>query len=67
MYIQREKWGNIPVLHMYNETMSETTSTVFFLHGHLSAKEHNLHYAYQLVKQGIRVILPDAIYHGERD
>ena len=67
MYIQREKWGNIPVLHMYNETMSETSSTVFFLHGHLSAKEHNLHYAYQLVKQGIRVILPDAIYHGERD
>lgn len=67
MYIQQEKWGNIPVLHMYDETMSETTSTVFFLHGHLSAKEHNLHYAYQLVKQGVRVILPDAIYHGERD
>jgi uncharacterized protein len=66
LYIQQEKWGQIPLLHIYNETMSETTSTVFFLHGHLSAKEHNLHYAYHLVNQGVRVIMPDAIYHGER-
>ena len=67
MYIQQEKWGNIPLLHVHNETMCSTTPTVIFLHGHLSAKEHNLHYAYHLVNQGVRVIMPDAIYHGERD
>lgn len=67
MYIKQEKWGNIPLLHVHNETMCETTPIVIFLHGHLSAKEHNLHYAYHLVNQGIRVIMPDAIYHGERD
>ena len=66
MYIQQEKWGTIPLLHIHNETMSAITPTVFFLHGHLSAKEHNLHYAYHLVNHGIRVIMPDAIYHGER-
>ena len=67
MYIQQEKWGNIPLLHVHNETMCSTTPTVIFSHGHLSAKEHNLHYAYHLVNQGVRVIMPDAIYHGERD
>ncbi len=67
MYIQQEKWGQIPLLHIYNESMCETTPIVFFLHGHLSAKEHNLHYGYHLVNQGVRVIMPDAVYHGERD
>ncbi|WP_442956637.1 prolyl oligopeptidase family serine peptidase [Planococcus sp. PAMC 21323] len=40
--------------------------TVIFFHGHMSAKEHNLHYAYQLAEKGFRVILPDAHLHGER-
>ena len=46
--------------------MNEYSPIVIFLHGFLSAKEHNLHYAYQLVKKGIRVILPDALFHGGR-
>lgn len=32
----------------------------------MSAKEHNLHYAYQLVHKGVRVLLPDAKFHGDR-
>lgn len=66
MKIENEKWGEIPLIHLYNEEMDAKTPTVIFLHGFESAKEHNLHYAYNYVKNGIRVIMPDAILHGER-
>lgn len=66
MIVKRELWSDIPLLHVYNEEINEQSPVVIFLHGFLSAKEHNLHYAYQLVQQGIRVILPDAFLHGER-
>lgn len=39
---------------------------LIFLHGFMSAKEHNLHYAYLLAERGFRVFLPEAIMHGER-
>ena len=67
MLVERQLWKGIPVLHVYNEKMNEQTPTVIFLHGFLSAKEHNLHYAYNLVEKGVRVVLPDAYLHGERD
>lgn len=67
MIINREQWGQIPLLHIYNEKMDENTPVIIFLHGFESAKEHNLHYAYNYVNAGIRVIMPDAILHGERD
>lgn len=66
MKIDHEKWGEIPLIHLYDESMDASTPTVLFLHGFESAKEHNLHYAYNYVKNGMRVILPDAILHGER-
>ncbi|WP_431030443.1 alpha/beta fold hydrolase [Lysinibacillus sp. LZ02] len=64
--MQREVWNNIPLLHVYNEEIKQDAPIVLFLHGFMSAKEHNLHYAYNLVEKGIRVILPDAPLHGER-
>lgn len=68
MKVNHEVWGNIPLLHIYNEeTVTANSPVVIFLHGFESAKEHNLHYAYQLVNRGIRVILPDALLHGDRD
>lgn len=67
MLVTNEKWGSIPLLHIQHEETKENAPIVIFLHGFESAKEHNLHYAYQLVNQGIRVILPDAHLHGERD
>jgi uncharacterized protein len=67
MIVMEEVWESIPLLHVYEEQMDEHTPIVIFLHGFLSAKEHNLHYAYQLVQQGIRVILPDALFHGKRE
>lgn len=65
--IDQQQWGEIPLLHMYDEKMTENTPTVIFLHGFESAKEHNLHYAYNYVNAGIRVIMPDAILHGQRE
>lgn len=68
MKVDHEIWGNIPLLHIYDEeTVNEKTPVVIFLHGFTSAKEHNLHYAYQLVNKGVRVLLPDALLHGERE
>lgn len=66
MIIQNEKWANISLLHIFDKNFKKDTPVVIFLHGFMSGKEHNLHYAYNLVKQGIRVIMPDALYHGER-
>ncbi|HWL13351.1 MAG TPA: prolyl oligopeptidase family serine peptidase [Ureibacillus sp.] len=66
MYVQDDMWKGIPLLHVYDESMNEQTPVVIFLHGFQSAKEHNLHYAYQLVQNGVRVILPDAHLHGVR-
>ncbi|WP_342537082.1 prolyl oligopeptidase family serine peptidase [Sporosarcina sp. FSL K6-3508] len=67
MIIRSEQWQHIPVLHIVEQSKDqEHIPTVIFFHGFMSAKEHNLHYAYNLAKQGIRVILPDAKLHGAR-
>lgn len=67
MIIRAEKWQEIPVLHIVEESKeTEHIPVVLFFHGFTSAKEHNLHYAYNLAKQGVRVILPEAKLHGER-
>jgi len=68
MIVENERWGQIPLLHVYKESnKEEQVPIVVFLHGFTSAKEHNLHYAYQLAEKGLRVLLPDAHLHGERD
>jgi len=65
--VEKELWSKIPLLHVYKEELKNVqTPVVLFLHGFTSAKEHNLHYAYQLAEKGLRVLLPDAHLHGER-
>ncbi len=67
MILKEELWGDIPLLHMVNEqNRDEEVPVAVFHHGFMSAKEHNLHFAVNLAKQGIRVILPDAQFHGAR-
>ncbi|WP_081244169.1 prolyl oligopeptidase family serine peptidase [Sporosarcina sp. P33] len=67
MIIRSEQWREIPVLHIVEQSKeAERIPVVLFFHGFTSAKEHNLHYAYNLAKQGIRVILPEAKLHGDR-
>lgn len=66
--IQNERIESIPVLHLVNqEQQTEKLPLVFFIHGFTSAKENNLHYAYLLAEKGFRVLLPEALYHGERE
>ena len=68
MIIKEEQWGIIPILHIVEDEFKEQdVPVVIFHHGFTSAKEHNLHYAYNLAKQGVRVLLPDAHLHGARD
>jgi fermentation-respiration switch protein FrsA (DUF1100 family) len=65
--IQREAVGSIPFLLAEKKEHSGKPLPLFiFIHGFTSAKEHNLHFAYTLAEKGMRVILPDALYHGER-
>ncbi|WP_432357665.1 prolyl oligopeptidase family serine peptidase [Sporosarcina sp. UB5] len=68
MIVKEEKWSNIPLLHIVDERNENSKlPAVIFLHGFTSAKEHNLHYAYNIAKKGFRVLLPDAHLHGSRD
>ncbi|MDA7026068.1 prolyl oligopeptidase family serine peptidase [Bacillus sp. CLL-7-23] len=65
--IDKQKISNIPFLHIVKEEKKDKAlPLVFFIHGFTSAKEHNLHYAYLLAEKGMRVILPEVAYHGER-
>lgn len=67
LIVTEEQWGAIPLLHIVKEEfVDEEVPVVLFLHGFTSAKEHNLHYAYNMAKQGLRVLLPDAHLHGAR-
>lgn len=67
MLIKEEMWKHIPLLHIVEERYEKkNVPVVLFLHGFTSAKEHNLHYAYNLAKKGVRVLLPDAHLHGAR-
>ena len=66
MYMTEETWNGIPVLHVRKRDIQKEAPVMFFLHGFQSAKEHNLHYAYHLASEGIRVILPEASLHGVR-
>lgn len=60
--------NRIPLLHIVKkDAQLETLPFIIFSHGFTSAKEHNLHYAYLLAEKGFRVILPEALYHGERE
>lgn len=67
MIIKEETWQDIPLLHIVEDQyVNEEVPVVIFHHGFTSAKEHNLHYAYNLAKEGVRVLLPDAHLHGVR-
>ncbi|TMN23090.1 alpha/beta fold hydrolase [Lentibacillus cibarius] len=50
-----------------NKKRQDALPTLTYLHGFTSAKEHNLPLAYLLADKGFRVILPDSMYHGERE
>lgn len=65
--VNKEHIEQIPILHVVRkENFSNNVPLVFFIHGVESIKERNLQYAYMLADKGFRVVLPDALYHGDR-
>lgn len=65
--IKKRVIETIPVLEVVaSEYENKPIPLVIFYHGWTSVKERVLSHGYELAKQGIRAILPDAIYHGER-
>lgn len=66
--IEQEQLAGVPVLHVVkSEKQDARLPLIFFIHGFTSAKEHNLHFGYLLAEAGYRAVLPDALFHGERD
>jgi len=65
--IENKVVHGIPVLHLAKKALFDTKLPfVIFMHGFTSAKENNLHYAYLLAEKGFRVVMPEAMYHGDR-
>ncbi len=65
--VEKVNIGEIPMLVVGKQDLKNIPLPGFiFLHGFISAKEHNLHYAYLLAERGFRVFLPEAVMHGER-
>lgn len=66
--VEKSSLNDIPLLHIvHGGKQKERLPLIIFVHGITSAKENNLHYAYLLAEKGFRVILPEALYHGERE
>lgn len=66
--IYKQTWNDIPLLRVENSLYTnQALPVVIYFHGFTSAKEHNLPFAYLMAEKGYRVILPDAILHGERE
>ncbi|WP_407272398.1 prolyl oligopeptidase family serine peptidase [Radiobacillus sp. PE A8.2] len=66
--IHKQYWQEIPVLIVVDDKHSDSALPVLtYLHGFTSAKEHNLPLAFLMAEKGYRVVLPDCLYHGERD
>ena len=60
--------GEIAALHIvHKDNYEKKLPYIQFTHGFTSAKEHNLHFAYNLAEKGFRVVLPDCLYHGDRE
>lgn len=66
--LKREVIDGIHLLHMVkSEIADRALPTVIYYHGFNGEKESSLTPAYKMVEKGLRVILPDSKYHGDRD
>lgn len=65
--IKRRRIGEIPVLELTRTNeRDKALPLVVFYHGWTGRKENNLTQGYEFARQGVRVVMPDALYHGER-
>src|SRR5699024_12620726 len=66
--LNTETIGDIHLLHMLKaENANTPLPTVIYFHGFNGEKESSLTPAYKMVEKGLRVILPDSKFHGERE
>lgn len=62
-----KKINEIPVLEVVDANVADQAlPLVVFYHGWTGCKEKVIGQGYELAKQGIRAIIPDALYHGVR-
>lgn len=60
--------NSVPILHVVKQHLHrDPLPTVIYYHGFNGEKESSLTIAYKMAEKGIRVILPDAPLHGERN
>lgn len=65
--IRKRELGNIPLLEVVpSKQRNDKLPLIIYYHGWQSAKELNLTQARYLARKGFRVLLPDAVNHGER-
>lgn len=65
--IKHQVINTIPVLELVDSELQETAlPLVVFYHGWCNVKESVLVNGYELAKRGMRALLPEALYHGER-
>lgn len=65
--IRKRTLGTIPLLEVVpRKQRNDLLPLIIYYHGWQSSKELNLTQARYLAQQGFRVLLPDAVNHGER-
>ena len=64
---ERINIGEIPAILFRPRDKQENIPTIIFYHGWSSSKESQRIRGFILASVGFQVILPDAIYHGERE
>lgn len=65
--IEKKYIADIPVLEMVlDEKKGKELPLALFLHGVTNHKEKGLEPGYEMARRGMRVIIPDAYRHGER-
>src|SRR5699024_301767 len=63
-----ELMDGIPVLMVVDKSKTDRAlPVVTYFHGFTSAKEHNLPFAYLMAHEGYRVVMPDSLFHGDRE
>lgn len=63
----RKECQGLPYLEVVeNDQRNQPLPLIVFYHGWTGRKENNLTQGYEIAKKGFRVVMPDALYHGER-
>lgn len=65
--VSQKNIAKIPVLEIVDAALADKAlPLVVFYHGWTNTKEAVMVNGYELAKQGIRAVIPEALYHGER-